>query len=178
MCIRDRLQAGACGDFTAVEAVVGLARLAVGNTEALLSMLHTEQCLSEVLQAWLDRADCILTIERRKLCALALCAIMSTGNRAALQHMSQVLDCWVSVLVADDFGAGRKPASAPLEIRRRQVQEQGTGAVDLRSAVLQCLQQLQVRLGPDTYGQLVQSVDPALMTQLHTATSQSPGPSN
>ena len=66
------LQAGACGDFTAVEAVVGLARLAVGNTEALLSMLHTEQCLSEVLQAWLDRADCILTIERCSRCQTVL----------------------------------------------------------------------------------------------------------
>merc|ERR1712194_187488 len=115
--------------------------------------------------AWLNRADCILTRERRKLCATALCGLMITAKPSVLQSTAQIVDVWVSVLMADDYGAERKPSVAPLEIRRRQVQDLGMDQLDLRATVLQCVQQLRVGLGESNYPQLIQSVDPAIMNQ-------------
>lgn len=72
----------------------------------------------------------------RKLCATALCGLVLTAKPVVLQCTTQVLLCslcvelrclvskimdtWISVLMANDYGAERKPAKAPLEIKRRQ----------------------------------------------------------
>jgi len=165
------LRANCAGDFTAVEVIVMLSRIAFHNKQAVLAMLQPDELLGAVVEVWMDKTDCILTRERRELCSMALCALMLTANPVVLQHTAQILDVWISVLMADDFGAERKASTVPLEMRRRQAQIEGVGQHNLRTVVLQCLQQLQGSLGEAMYSQLMATVDPTIVNQLQVALS-------
>jgi hypothetical protein len=76
-----------------------LARMAIYSPVLLLEAIEGGgmQTLDEFLKAMFRRFDSMGHLKQRKLCALALTALMGTGNQTVVSHMGEILSIFTSV---------------------------------------------------------------------------------
>jgi len=160
------------GDHTAGEIVTMLARMFLGAKNEFLNMLHSVagaslgQILPQLVIVWTDKADCLLTRERKIVSAAALCQFLVVQNNDVLRCAGDIINVCIGVIAVDDPSATRKPPANALESRRRQIFESTVASISVQTYMFQCLKDCQNLLGDIAFRELMGTVDTAILGQL------------
>jgi len=170
-----------------------LARIALTNSSVLVELLTavgaenghgSEEVLGALLDVWLDKQDNITQMERKKLLALALVALLQTDNSVVLSRFGDIISAVVECLhdvCREDMGGyidtlvrskqherpDDEEQDTQHEIRKRHLQQSDlVHSVDLRLCLMDELSRIQNNHGQQTFEQLMNSIDTEISNQL------------
>ncbi|MCO5560314.1 hypothetical protein L7F22_013926 [Adiantum nelumboides] len=137
------------GEADTVRASAGavLARILVQNSlffaqwisqPSLVSMLGqfssktSENLLFTYIDSWLEKVDFLTTIPRKKICALALCVLLTTKEPEVLERLEQILSVCTTLVHQTDESSGEGALSYDYLLPTVQHEERSSENEELR----------------------------------------------